>query len=135
MRTRPPGSTLSRLLIFLTALALVVAACSSSDDDSASDTTEATSETEASGDTGDTAVDLEVFWFKVNLVEKWAEVTDEYTRENPGVTIETETVGGDQAWLPLLKSKFANALMNIIAALLAKLIELFGIGPTNRSSN
>lgn len=53
------------------------------------------------------AADLDVFWFKVNLVEKWQVITDEFTSLNPGVTIETETVGGDQAWLPLLKSKFA----------------------------
>ncbi len=101
-----PRSRLSWLLVMLVVLALVATACSSSDGDSSTETTEAPTASEGEGG-GDDPVDLEVFWFKVNLVEKWAEVTDEYSRQNPNVTIETETVGGDQAWLPLLKSKFA----------------------------
>ena len=108
---RPLRSGLSRLVILLAIVALVAAACGSSDDGSATETTDgsATETTEGSGSepSTDEEVDLEVFWFKVNLVEKWAEVTDEYSRLNPNVSIETETVGGDQQWLPLLKSKFA----------------------------
>jgi raffinose/stachyose/melibiose transport system substrate-binding protein len=113
MRNRSQVSGLSRLALLLTALVLVVAACSSSDDEASTETTQAASGTEttqaASGTEAptDAEVDLDVFWFKVNLVEKWQTVTDEYTRQNPNVTIATETVGGDQAWLPLLKSKFA----------------------------
>lgn len=97
------------------AAALLAASCGSDGDsaDAPADEPEATTGESADEPADEPAgeseleADLDVFWFKVNLVEKWDVITDEFTSLNPGVTIETETVGGDQAWLPLLKSKFA----------------------------
>lgn len=103
MTKRERRSSRVRLLVALAAFSLLAASCSPSGDDTPSDTTVPGSTTAPSEE----PIELEVFSFKVNLVEQWQAVTDEYTAQNPGVTIRTETVGGDQAWLPLLKSKFA----------------------------
>ena len=103
---------ITRKITPLLAVLLLTVACGGDNDDTADAAIEDAENTaDASMDEADAGseleADLEVFWFKVNLVEKWEEITDEFTSLNPGVMIETETVGGDQAWLPLLKSKFA----------------------------
>ena len=106
MRT---GNLRRRAMPLIAAVALVAAACGGAE--------ESTSTTDANGGTAAPApapsaddegtTELHVFHFKVNIQTQWQNLTDEYAAEQGDVTFVNEIIGGGNAWLPILKSKFA----------------------------
>lgn len=52
--------------------------------------------------------ELHVFHFKVDQIEAWEQISQEYKKVNPEVTIVTEIVGGASDWNTALKTKFAS---------------------------
>ncbi len=52
-------------------------------------------------------VTVEIYHFKVPWIDAWETMSQEYEAAHPGVTLETEIVGGASDWRTLLKTKFA----------------------------
>lgn len=52
-------------------------------------------------------VELHFFQFKPYLDEEYKKFADDFEKENPNVTVTTETIGGGTQWQTILKSKFA----------------------------
>ncbi len=67
----------------------------------------AESSASASGGKAAANTELHVFHFKVSWVKPWGELTDQYTKLNPGVTFNNEIVGGGADWITKLKTEFA----------------------------
>lgn len=65
------------------------------------------STTKSSGGSEDEVV-IDMFQFKVEIAEQLKEVTDAYTKENPNVTFNIQTVGGGADYSAALKAQFAS---------------------------
>lgn len=105
------------LLVVVFALSMVLAGCSnsgtgesaspsSSEAASSSDSSEAPSESAAAGD-GE-PVTIDIFQFKVEIVDALNAAIEQYKSVAPNVTINLETVGGGADIGPALKAKFAS---------------------------
>ncbi|MFC4023921.1 ABC transporter substrate-binding protein [Oceanobacillus longus] len=81
------------MALFLSGI-LVVAGCSSSDEDG---------ESSASGD----QTEVSVFQFKVEFKEQFEDLVAQYEEENPDIKIDVQTVGGGNDYAASLKSSFA----------------------------
>jgi len=52
--------------------------------------------------------EINLFHFKVDQIEQWEEISQEYSRVNPNVKLVVETVGGASDWVTALKTRFAS---------------------------
>lgn len=66
------------------------------------------SSNDTSGEGGEDQISLEVFQGKVEVSEQFQALADQYTEENPNVSIEITSVGGGSDYLGTLKSKFSS---------------------------
>ncbi|TYR78984.1 extracellular solute-binding protein [Priestia megaterium] len=78
---------------------LLATACSNSGSDSSSQ--------KSSGGSGDEVV-IDMFQFKVEIADQLKALTDEYSKENPNVKFNIQTVGGGADYGAALKAQFAS---------------------------
>lgn len=89
-------------LAFLLAFSLLLTGCSS--DDNNTNTVSPTT----SGEEVDTPVSIDIFQYKVEIVEPLQEAIEAYTTLHPNVSIALETVGGGDDIGTALKAKFQS---------------------------
>jgi raffinose/stachyose/melibiose transport system substrate-binding protein len=87
------------LVAGLLSASLLLAACSSDG---------ASSGDKNSGGSKDDKIVVDLFQGKVEIADQLKALTDEYTKENPNVTFNIETVGGGADGSAALKAKFAS---------------------------
>ncbi len=92
------------LLALLLSFMLVLAACSSGTSTENSNEGTENEGTEGSGE----EVTIDIFQFKVEIAEQLKALAEEYTKENPNVKFNIQTVGGGADYGAALKTQFAS---------------------------
>ncbi|WP_010268165.1 ABC transporter substrate-binding protein [Paenibacillus senegalensis] len=91
------------LSLMLSAAMAVTAACGSSTD------TPPAAGGDQNGDHAGNQVTLKIFQFKVEIAEQLTQLAQEYEKENPGVKIQIDTVGGGSDYGAALKARFSSS--------------------------